>query len=137
MAAYAWTANTLTIDSGPTTVREASEDLSEGDWVQEVVGATNTVEICTNADPLLANPMGQVMDDVVAGKPCVIARPGCIISVTATPAIAEGAWLTLGAAGATNPVGDQASGHEVTMVAEGTAAGKYLINVNATGSTVP
>jgi hypothetical protein len=137
MAAYAWTSGTLTIDSGRTTVREASEALSEGDWVQEVSGATDTIEKCTNADATKANPLGQVMDDVVAGKPAVVALGGCIISATATPAIAEGDWLVLGAAGATNPVGDQASGHEVTMVAEGTAAGKYKININATGSTVP
>ena len=136
MADLAWTANTILVVSGNTAIRQATETISEGDWVYEVSRGL-TVGLASNDDADEATVIGQALNDAVGGKDLAVALDDCVVNATATSAITTGAWYVLSAAGATSLVADQTSGDQVTLVARGTASGQYKINIVNTGLAVP
>ena len=128
MADTAWTANTILVTAGTVAVRKATDTIVEGDWVYEV-SAGSTVGVATNADATKDQVIGQAIRGGVTGTHIAIALNGCTCTATATPAVAAGDWFVLSVGGNTSVVADQATSDLVTMVARGTAAGTYKIDI--------
>ena len=135
MADYVYTADTILIQSGNSVIRKAAEAIAEGDWVYESTAGTE-VSVASKDDAAKDKVIGQAIRGGVTGTHIVIALGGCVVNVTATPAIAVGDWLVLSVGGNTSPVADQGSGDEVTGVAQGCAVGQYKIKLENTGKAV-
>ena len=136
MADLVWTATTLLHQSGQKQTRVATETVAEGDWVYEVT-VGSTIGVATNTTAAKAVVFGQALNGGVTGKDITVALTGSVINATATPAIALAAWYVLSAAGATSPIADQTTADQVSMVARGTVAGTYQIEIVNTGLVAP
>lgn len=137
MADYAWTADTVKRTDGTALVhREFAETVAEGDWVYEV-SSGGTVGVADVTDSSKDVVFGQAETGGVAGKTGMIARPGAIMAATATPAIAANDVLILSAGGNSAPIADLTTADYLSIVAIGTGAGTYEIQIINTGVLTP